>query len=113
MKWKRSKKAISESHKKLDNNQNKPLQDNDNLTEVDIAGEEDDSDIDISDDPNMDMDRKSDMESQLCEEERMELQRSLTSMDLSRNNIYLQNPQLHTSCFTEETNVINSAVSWH
>ena len=111
MKWKRSKKAISESHKKLDNNQNKPSHENDNLTELDIAGDEDDSDIDISDDPTSEIDTKSEIDPHLNEEERMDLQRSLNSMDMSRNSIFLQNPQLHPTCFNEENNTVNTAVS--
>ena len=111
MKWKRSKKAISESHKKLDNNPNKPSHDSDNLTELDIAGDEDDSDIDISDDPTSEIDTKSEIDPHLNEEERMDLQRSLNSMDMSRNSIFLQNPQLHPTCFNEENNTVNTAVS--
>lgn len=112
MKWKRSKKAISESHKKQENSQGKSITENDDFVEADIADEEDDSDIDISDDPALNIDQKSEMVPQLlCDDDRSDLQRNLGSMDLSRSNPYLQGPHLHPQRFQEETNSLNSAVS--
>ena len=113
MKWKRSKKAISESQKKQDISQGKPISENDDYEDADIADEDDDSDIDISDDPAINIDHKSDMVQQVsCENERSDFHTNLGSIDLSRGNPYLQGPQYQgPQKFQEETNVLSSAVS--
>ena len=113
MKWKRSKKAISESQKKQDGGQGKSIPENDDYTEADIAEGDSDSDIDISDDPAMDIDHQSDMIQQLSREsERNDLQTNLGSIDLSRSNPYLQRPQFQgPQRFEEEKSVLSSAVS--
>lgn len=112
MKWKRSKKAISESHKKVDCNQPKSSQENEDISEIDIAEGDDESDIDISDEPTIDIDQKSEIDQRLLgEDQRIDLHRNLNTIDLSRSNPYLQSSHLQTTCFTQDTNVISSAVS--
>ena len=113
MKWKRSKKAISESQRKQDTSQGKSIAENDDYADADIADDESDSDIDISDDPTMNIDHQSDMIQQLsCESERTDLHTNLGSIDLSRNNPYLQRPHFQgPQKFEEEKSVLSSAVS--